>query len=84
MPLYFNSKDTRAHRIIERCATLHEDYNPPLWCFSPLVNILITLIKILFGPSLNFHRETIICPDGGKSNKCLSIRELLLYNLNEN
>ena len=66
MALYFNSNDTRVRRIVERCATLHENYQHPWWCFGALVNMIIALIKEYFCPSLKFNRETIICPDGGK------------------
>ena len=66
MPLYFNSKDKNIQRIVERCKTLHESYNPPWWYSSPLVNIMILLIKESFSSYMKLERETIICPDGGK------------------
>ena len=67
MPLLFNPKDTRIKSIIEKCASLHETYTPPWWCFGPWMNTLIMLIKETFGPSITMKRETIICHDGGKS-----------------
>ena len=67
MPLLFNPKDTRIKSIIEKCASLHETYKPPWWCFGPWMNTLIMLVKETFGPSNRMKRETIICHDGGKS-----------------
>ena len=66
MSLLFNSKDTRIQSIVGKCATLHETYKPPWWCFGPWINTLVMLIKEKFGPSIKLSRETVICPDGGK------------------
>ena len=69
MPLLFNSKDTRMQSIISKCASLHETYNPPWWCFGPWINVFITLIKEKLAPSLRLQREIIVCEDGGR--QCL-------------
>ena len=66
MTLLFNSKDTRMQGIISKCASLHETYKPPWWCFGPWMNVFVTLIKEKFAPSLRFEREIIVCEDGGK------------------
>ena len=70
MPLLFNSKDTRMQSIISKCASLHETYKPPWWCFGPWINVFITLIKEKLAPSLRLQREIIVCEDGGK--KCFT------------
>ena len=70
MPLLFNTKHFRIQSIIAKCASLHETYKPPWWCFGPWMNVLIMLIKEKLGPfikPIRLNRETIICPDGGKS-----------------
>ena len=66
MPLLFNPKDKRIQRIVSKCATLHETYKPPWWCFGPWMNVFIMLVKEKFATSMPLQRETIICPDGGK------------------
>ena len=66
MPLLFNSKDTRMQSIISKCASLHETYKPPWWCFGPWINVFITLIKEKLAPSLRLQREIIVCEDGGR------------------
>ena len=77
MPLLFNSKDTRMQSIISKCASLHETYKPPWWCFGPWINVFITLIKEKLAPSLRLQREIIVCEDGGK--QCLTSHTCLMW-----
>ena len=79
MPLLFNSKDTRMQSIISKCASLHETYKPPWWCFGPWINVFITLIKEKLAPSLRLQREIICGDDGGKRCLVSHIRLLCLY-----
>ena len=78
MTLLFNSKDTRMQSIISKCASLHETYKPPWWCFGPWMNVFVTLIKEKFAPSLRFEREVIVCEDGGKLFKVCHLKLLYL------
>ena len=78
MPLLFNPNDAPTQRIIQKCATLHETYSPPWWCFNHVINVIVTLMKGLFGSSLKFKRDVIVCPDGGKL-ACRSYLNSLLF-----
>ena len=68
MPILYNSKDSRIQNIVSKCASLHETYQPPLWCFGPWMNVLIMLVKEKIAPSIQLQREKIVCPDGGKKS----------------
>ena len=84
MTLLFNSKDTRMQCIISKCASLHETYKPPWWCFGPWINVFITLIKEKLAPSLRLQREIIVCEDGGRQclfhYRCTTQNEILENN----
>ena len=67
MPLLFNNKDTRIQRIISKCASLHETYQPPWWCFGPWINAFIMLVKERIAAAMPLQREAITCEDGGTS-----------------
>ena len=66
MPLIYNRADKLMERIVSACATLHETYTPPWWCYGPWINSLVTLIKQMFSSKLRTKRDTIIVEGGGK------------------
>ena len=66
MSLIFNVADEKMGKIASRCATLHETYTPPWWCYGPWINFLVMLIKQQFSSKLPTQRDTIIVEGGGK------------------
>ena len=66
MPLIFNKADKVMERIVSACATLHEAYTPPWWCYGPWINVLVMLIKRIFSSKMPSRRDTIIVEGGGK------------------
>ena len=66
MPLTFNATDEVMKKIISACATLHETYTPPWWCYGPWINVLVLFIKQIFSPKIPMQRDTIIVEGGGK------------------
>ena len=66
MQRIFNITDKVMEKIVSACATLHETYTPPWWCYGPWINALVTLIKQLFSSKMPTQRDTIIVEGGGK------------------
>ena len=66
MPLIFDSANELIEKIVSGCATLHETYTPPWWCYGPWINILVLIIKETFSSEMPTQRDTIIVEGGGK------------------
>ena len=66
MLLTFNAADKWMEEIVSACATLHEAYTPPWWCYGPWINALVMLVKQIFSSKIPMQRDTIIVEGGGE------------------